>query len=170
MKAPDFIKTFGSNELPWFHLFQLDVRRQSIADWVREEPHVEKTDGLPDADYFAVEFDCGLIVSFECADIVIVVSTEPVLQHVRRHLAHWEPHLGSVFDDYGTTSERRAKLDQYGDKMPHLLEPDCYQLMRQGDDGNQFPIGEPTSKLDASCWMAELEARGHKQTYWIVKR
>lgn len=172
MKALEFSEIFAQR-LPWFHLFELNVPRRSIAEWVGADSNEEWSDGLGNANHFAVEFDCGLIVAFECydeGDAVFVVATEPAPQHVKRHLSHWDSNLENIFDCDGPMSDRRVVLDSFLERMPHLLESNCYQLMRQGDDGNQFPIGEPTSKLDASCWMAELEARGHKQTYWIVKR
>jgi len=172
MKALDFSNVI-TKDLPWFQLFVLDVPLEVVAEWAGVNPHVMWRDGLDNADYFAVEFECGLMLAFECGHEYgpsLVVSIEPVLQHAQRHLSHWETHFQSIFDSDEATLDRGGILKKFGERMPHLLESDRYQLMRQGDDGNQFPIGEPTSKLDANCWMAELEARGHKQTYWIVKR
>ncbi len=42
-----------------------------------------------------------------------------------------------------------------------------WQLNRQDDHGNRYVIANFDSKEAASQMMAEYEAKGHKQTYWI---
>ena len=44
-----------------------------------------------------------------------------------------------------------------------------WQLKRQDDHGNQYVIGLFASKEKAAQMMADYEAKGHKQTYWIEK-
>jgi UDP-N-acetyl-2-amino-2-deoxyglucuronate dehydrogenase len=41
-----------------------------------------------------------------------------------------------------------------------------YRLMRQDDNGNVEVIKESESILELARTQAELEAKGHKQTYW----
>ena len=52
-----------------------------------------------------------------------------------------------------------------------MKEPDMpanhWQLKRQDDYGNQYVIAIFESKEQASKMMADYEAKGHKQTYWI---
>jgi len=52
-----------------------------------------------------------------------------------------------------------------------MKEPDRsttrWQLKRQDDHGNRYVIADFDSKEAASQMMAEYEAKGHKQTYWI---
>ena len=56
------------------------------------------------------------------------------------------------------------------------LEPDpcesqdlhAFQVWRIDDNGNVFTVGEPTSERDAHCLVAQYEARGHKQMYWVA--
>lgn len=42
-----------------------------------------------------------------------------------------------------------------------------YTLNRQDDNGNIFVIQKNLSREKAMQMMKELEARGHKQMYWI---
>ena len=40
-------------------------------------------------------------------------------------------------------------------------------VCRQGDDGNRFEVERLRSRAEAQKVAATLEARGHRQTYWI---
>ena len=171
MKTLDVEQLFDSQDLPWFELFQLDVDRKLAAEWFNTAPHVAMVDGLGDADFWAVEFDCGLKVAFKFlhhGKPTLVAANEPVPQHVQRHLRHWQNNLR---ENPKEIIERDSKfmLERFAVKMPELTEFNKYQLWRQGDDGNQVRIGEPTSKRDATCWQAELESHKHKQIYWVSR-
>lgn len=48
-----------------------------------------------------------------------------------------------------------------------MTEP--YQLWRQDDNGNEFLIDAFEIRNEAEEKLAEFEAKGHKQTYWIVE-
>lgn len=41
-----------------------------------------------------------------------------------------------------------------------------WRVMRQDDPGNKFLVQENLSETEARRLADELEARGHKQTYW----
>lgn len=45
-----------------------------------------------------------------------------------------------------------------------------WSVWRQGDDGNQFLIEEGLSEAAARQMVAEFEARGHKQLYWVTQK
>lgn len=45
----------------------------------------------------------------------------------------------------------------------------AWQVWRQDDAGNQFVVRAGLSETAARALAAELEARGHKQMYWIRK-
>ena len=45
-----------------------------------------------------------------------------------------------------------------------------WSVWRQGDDGNQFLIEEGLSEAAAQQMVAEFEARGHKQHYWVTQK
>ncbi len=171
MKTLDVVQMFESQNLPWFDLFQLDVDRKMAAEWFNTTPHVAWVDGLGDADYWAVEFDCGLKVAFEFLHYgysASVSANEPVSQHVERHLRHWQDKLRE-YPKETFERDRALMFERFAAKMPELTELHKYQLWRQGDDGNQVAIGVPTSKRDATCWQAELESHKHKQIYWVSK-
>jgi hypothetical protein len=42
--------------------------------------------------------------------------------------------------------------------------------MRQDDNGNRFEVGAYGTRCEAEIRIEQLEAGGHKQTYWLVER
>ena len=42
-----------------------------------------------------------------------------------------------------------------------------FELWRQDDNGNEFPIATFSSFEDAEKERLDFEARGHKQHYWV---
>jgi hypothetical protein len=169
MKPLDVRSILGNKERPWFDVCWLDVDRQAAALWFGCPPEVAWVDGLGDADYWAVEFDCGLRVAFEFlhhGPSACVFASEPVPEHVRRHLSHWRDH----FHEYPAEAfarERKHFIESFAAQRPELTRLHDFQLWRQGDDGNPVKVGFATSELDAKCWQAELESHNHKQIYWV---
>ncbi|GIH16372.1 SPOR domain-containing protein [Rugosimonospora africana] len=45
-----------------------------------------------------------------------------------------------------------------------------WTVWRQDDNGNQYEVSRHDSRADAESAAATLEARGHKQTYWVARR
>lgn len=169
MKTLDVAPILKSKVRPWFVVFQLNVDRQKAALWFNCAPHVDWVDGLGDADYWAVEFDCGLSVAFELlhyGNCGAVFATEPVPQHVQRHLRHWRDQLHE-YPPETFEQDRTHMIQKFALQMPQLLRLHGYQLWRQGDDGNPIKVGFPTSEQDATCFQAELESHKHKQIYWV---
>lgn len=41
--------------------------------------------------------------------------------------------------------------------------------MRQDDNGNQYNVAEYPTRDAAAGALAEFEARGHKQIYWVER-
>lgn len=158
-------------ERPWFAVLELGIDRRGAAEWFGCEPHVAWMDGMGDADYWGVEFECGLKVVFEflhCGRGARVLATEPVAQHVERHLKHWSDQLRRLPPQM-FEGDRKEMIALFAETMPELREVASFQLWRQGDDGNEMKVGDPTSRLDAECWQSELESHKHKQTYWVTK-
>jgi hypothetical protein len=46
---------------------------------------------------------------------------------------------------------------------------DQWVVWRQGDDGNPFEVARLASRSAAVDLVATLEARGHRQVYWIER-
>lgn len=42
-----------------------------------------------------------------------------------------------------------------------------YRVMRQDDNGNRFEVDRGLTREAAETLAKMLEARGHKQTYWV---
>ena len=45
---------------------------------------------------------------------------------------------------------------------------ETWSVWRQDDHGNRFEVRQGLSKEDALRLVAEFEARGHKQSYWVA--
>jgi hypothetical protein len=41
-------------------------------------------------------------------------------------------------------------------------------VWRQDDNGNQFEVARRSSRADAEELAATMEARGHRQVYWVA--
>lgn len=150
---------------PWFVVFYLQAPRPAVREWLHFPPHVSGENGLEDADYWAIEFPCGLqllLESFPTGEGVCICANEFAHQHVARHLKHWAGQLRKGGHDL----EVAHTIGKFADH-PDVRDMQAFQLWRQGDDGNAFPVGEPTSRRDAECWQAELESHKHKQIYWV---
>jgi hypothetical protein len=46
--------------------------------------------------------------------------------------------------------------------------PDRWIVWRQDDNGNRFEVARRESRVEAEELAATMEARGHKQTYWVA--
>lgn len=46
--------------------------------------------------------------------------------------------------------------------------PPRFAVMRADDNGNEVEVKRVTSRCEAEALQRELEARGHKQLYWVV--
>ena len=47
--------------------------------------------------------------------------------------------------------------------------PDRWVVWRQDDNGNRFEVARKDSRADADDLAVAMEARGHKQLYWVAK-
>lgn len=161
---------FGDRSRPWFLLFTLNRERQEIQRYLQADPFVASEPGLGNADYWAVQFDCGLRILFEAfhdSSCPMVAADLPCVQHVERHLHHWGNYLVDISDQF--LKDRDSMVRRFVEEMPELNELKSYQVWRQGDDGNQVRVGLRTTKRDAECWIAEFEKHHHKQIYWVSR-
>lgn len=46
--------------------------------------------------------------------------------------------------------------------------PEPWIVWRQDDNGNQFEVARRESRTEADDLAATMEARGHKQIYWVT--
>lgn len=169
MTPLDVRTILGNKTRPWFHVCRLKANRHKASEFFPVAAVVSEEPGLGEADYWVVQFDCGLKVGFEffhLSEGASVCADLPCAQHVRRHLRHWDRDLVDVPRDMQEPA-RTAMIERFSRQVPELLELERYQVWRQGDDGNQMRVGIPTTKRDAECWVAELESYFHKQIYWV---
>ena len=160
---------FGDRSFPWFILFHLCVSHEEIRNYLQAKPVVANDANWGDADYWAIQFDCGLKIALEAfheSPHALVYADAPCRQHVTRHLFRWEKNLVDVSDQF--VEYHNHLIQRFLGEMSELQELKSYQVWRQGDDGNQVSIGSPTTKRDAQCWVAELESHHHKQIYWVA--
>jgi hypothetical protein len=52
-------------------------------------------------------------------------------------------------------------------KVPKSERSVEWVVWRQGDDGNPFEVARLASRSAADDLVSELEARGHRQVYWV---
>ncbi|BCB82048.1 hypothetical protein GCM10022251_53000 [Phytohabitans flavus] len=43
-----------------------------------------------------------------------------------------------------------------------------WTVWRQDDNGNQYEVSRHDTRAEADAVAATMEARGHKQTYWVA--
>lgn len=172
MNIIDVTTIIGDKTKPWFNVCHLNLRREDAASYFGVDPVVADEPGLGDADYWAIQFDCGLKLVFEffhASEGADVLADLPCAQHARRHLQHWDQHLVDYPPDM-FAMDRESMIETFREQIPALNELDQYQVWRQGDDGNRVKVGVPTTKRDAECWVAEFESHKHKQIYWASRR
>ena len=56
--------------------------------------------------------------------------------------------------------------DEHG---PTVGGPDRWIVWPQDDNGNRFEVARKDSRADAEELAAVMEARGHRQLYWVAK-
>lgn len=125
-------------------------------------------DGLGEGDFWAFEYDCGLQVIFQFMhhiDSGRVLADSPELDHVRRHIPFTQDDCVPIKEE-ALESELRSLLSGCPERQEEFNQLHSFQVWRQGDDGNSFPVGKPTSERDARCWVQQFESLGHKQLYW----
>ena len=49
-----------------------------------------------------------------------------------------------------------------------MTGPERWIVWRQDDNGNRYEVARKDSRAEAEELAAELEARGHKQLYWVA--
>ena len=47
-------------------------------------------------------------------------------------------------------------------------QPGSWIVWRQDDNGNRYEVARRASRAEAEDLAATMEARGHKQTYWVA--
>jgi hypothetical protein len=52
--------------------------------------------------------------------------------------------------------------------MPHRQPPQLWSLVRLDDNGNEFVVRDGLDRAAAEALARTFEARGHKQSYWIM--
>lgn len=170
MKRLDASKILGGKERPWFDVLWLFLDRRMAADWFQHEPLVAWEDGFGEADYWAVEFDCGLKLCFEFVHLEKVgrvLATEPVPQHAKRHLGHWRDQLQEIPPETFEL-DRSTMIERFAATMPELMQLRSHQVWCRDRNGNPAAVGEPTSERDALCWWTVLQRTEVQKEFWVT--
>jgi len=48
--------------------------------------------------------------------------------------------------------------------------PGGWEVWRQDDNGNRYEVSRHDTRAEAKSVASTMEARGHKQTYWVTER
>lgn len=51
---------------------------------------------------------------------------------------------------------------------PGAEEPERWIVWRQDDNGNRYEVSRHPTRAEAESIVVAMQARGHKQTYWVV--
>jgi hypothetical protein len=90
------------------------------------------------------------------------------IDHALRHLPFHIDDLSPMHPE--AIAEMSAEIIQrYPQRETEVIQLKAFQVWRIDDNGNVFTVGEPTSERDARCLVAQYEARGHKQMYWVAR-
>jgi hypothetical protein len=93
---------------------------------------------------------------------------------------HGATSLGSLVPNNPRTNRGQKRMDSAAANVDdrRVAEPDhvgsssetdgTWVVWRQGDDGNPFEVARLSSRTKAEELAATMEARGHRQTYWIA--
>ncbi|MFG3604662.1 hypothetical protein [Micromonospora chersina] len=65
--------------------------------------------------------------------------------------------MGSVDDPGGPPSDAEIRQG-----------PGSWTVWRQDDNGNRYVVSQHDTRVEADSVAATMEARGHKQTYWVA--
>jgi hypothetical protein len=81
--------------------------------------------------------------------------------------------LGHRVDDILRRAEQQAAdLVRDARRKAHEVrsraEAELWVVWRQDDNGNRFEVARVESREDADALAATMEARGHKQLYWVA--
>jgi hypothetical protein len=134
----------------------------SRADLVRRfgEPHVsdEQGDGLGPEDYWLLECDCGLQVllrSIRCGIPLCLLGVQDgEVTHALAHLA----------------LEGRVDLWRGAADSDDPRQADGWAVVRQDETGNRYDICVVPGRAHAECFARLMEARAHKQSYYVEPR
>jgi hypothetical protein len=132
----------------------------------------DETDGCGTGDLWAYEFRCGLKLAIQIPHMtcypgeIWIDSLE--IDHALRHLPFHIDDLSPMHPE--AIAEMSAEIIQrYPQRETEVIQLKAFQVWRIDDNGNVFTVGEPTSERDARCLVAQYEARGHKQMYWVAR-
>ena len=158
-----------------FHLANLTYDIEHARKMFGSSSYHDFVDGLGDADFWAFTYPCGMKLLYEfihplvpTADgIANVYGDLPEFAHAERHIPFPK---NSIHQSSPENNKREIEHFKTVEPWPaEISSLFSYQVWRQGDDGNEMPVGEPTSQRDAECWVRELDSHGHKQTYWYIE-
>lgn len=153
------------------YLLSFELPRQQVHKLFGPPHLTEWVDGLGNGDFWGLEFSCGLLVLIQFmhfTEVGIVTADSPEIDHVIRHLPICNENLYQI--ETNLLEEQLQRLLEYFPNRKMEIELlNCFQVWRQGEDGNPFKVGNPTSERDAGCIVKHFETLGHKQTYWYSK-
>lgn len=155
-------------DVPSF-LVGLHVEREDVPALLGPPMLTGWVEGLGKADFWSFEYACGLQVAYRFlhrpGEGGVVMADSPEIAHVLRHIPFPERDCTPI-DPATLQRELELLLLRFPERKAEVDALHAFQVWRQGEDGNPAKVGEPTSERDARCHVAQLEARGHKQTYW----
>lgn len=115
----------------------------------------------------------GPLTDVELRELAVLLARYAA--HHLDQLEHWqvETPFGSAFIEIGRKARPDVAVSVYDTIWPLAereadVRRDRWVVWRQDDNGNRFEVARRHSRAEAETLAAAMEARGHKQTYWVA--
>jgi hypothetical protein len=122
------------------------------------------SNGIGLFDAWALQFPCGLEVTLMAFQLGSnggrITATEPRWIELHANSLDFPHILAHLPFDPGELSPWVPDRRQF--------PPNRWQVMRQDDNGNVFPVSAFSSRCEAELVAARFEHLGHKQMYWVA--
>ena len=88
------------------------------------------------------------------------VSPEAIVDEVRLQIANYLAEYRRMYAAMAATDHAKSESNR--------AESSIWVVWRQDDHGNQAEVSRHTERAEADAHAAQLDERGHKQTYWVA--
>ena len=120
--------------------------------------------GLYDA--WALRFGCGLEI------LLLAFHMDSTARQVPKDRETWIEIQSNETDFGHIAAHLPFELEGVSPWMPdrRTAQPARWAVMRRDDNGNTFEVAAYGTECEADIVADTFEARGHKQSYWVVDR
>lgn len=124
------------------------------------------SNGMGLCDAWALRFGCGLEV------LLLAFHADSKAENIPKDRETWVEIQSNKTDFAHIIAHLPFELGEAAPWLPdrRTTQPPRWTVMRLDDNGNTFEVGAYGTRCEADLVADTFEARGHKQTYWVVER